>query len=211
MKELFLGVLGFQGDVEEHIAASKLALEDLQLRGRVRAVKKPDDLKTLDGLVIPGGESTVIGRLSTFNQTINIIKERAKSGMPVLGTCGGLVLLATRLYDRVVGATNQPSLGLLDVVVERNSFGRQRESFEEELSIPRLGEKMFRGVFIRAPVVKEIGPSVQVLAKLNDHVVAVQQGMMIGTSFHPELTGDTRLHRYFVRMIIGGDQNPDRS
>jgi 5'-phosphate synthase pdxT subunit len=121
--------------------------------------------------------------------------------MPVLGTCAGLVLLSKNVLDRVVGKTNQPSLSLMDVVVERNAFGRQRESFEADLDVPALGKKTFKGVFIRAPAVREIGPQVNVLSKLNDVIVAVQQSNMIGTSFHPELTEDTRFHEFFINVV----------
>lgn len=201
MRELVIGVLGFQGDIEEHITISKLALKELQFNGRVIIVKKNCDLEALNGLIIPGGESTVMGRLSIFNQTITIMKEKIREGMPVMGTCSGLIMLASRVYDRVVGETNQPTLGVLDVVVERNAFGRQRESFEVDLDIPIIGEKKFRGVFIRAPIVREIGPNVQVLSKLNNLIVAVQQGNIIGTAFHPELTNDSRLHQYFIKIV----------
>jgi 5'-phosphate synthase pdxT subunit len=165
------------------------------------AAKKADELKSLDGLIIPGGESTVMGGLSNFNRTITLIKERVRGGMPVMGTCSGLIMLAKKVYDRVVGETNQPTLGVLDAAVERNAFGRQRESFEADLVIPAIGEGRFRGIFIRAPVVKETGPDVQILSRLNDSIVAVRQGTILGTSFHPELTNDSRLHQYFLRMV----------
>jgi 5'-phosphate synthase pdxT subunit len=122
-------------------------------------------------------------------------------GMPLLGTCAGLILLAKKTYDRVVGETSQPLLSVMDVVVERNAFGRQRESFEADLDIPALGEKRFRGVFIRAPAIRETGPQVEVLSKLNDVTVAVKQHSMIGTAFHPELTEDTRLHQFFIDIV----------
>jgi 5'-phosphate synthase pdxT subunit len=122
--------------------------------------------------------------------------------MPALGTCAGLILLSKKVLDRVVGNTNQPLLGVLDVVVERNAFGRQRESFEADLDIPTLGKKTFKGVFIRAPAIRETGPQVDVLAKLNEVTVAVQQHNMIGTAFHPELAGDTRLHEFFINAVI---------
>lgn len=174
---------------------------ELRLDGKVIAARKADELKALDGLIIPGGESTVMGGLSTFNRTITLIKERARQGMPIMGTCSGLIMLASKVYDKLVGETNQPTLGVLDAIVERNAFGRQRESFEADLHIPIIGEKKFRGVFIRAPIVKEIGPNVQVLSKLNDSIAAVQQDRILGTSFHPELTNDSRLHQYFLKMV----------
>ena len=201
MKELSVGVLGLQGNVEEHIAATKAAFEETGLKGNVMWVKTPRQVQVLDGLIIPGGESTVIGRLSSFNQTLQSVKERILSGIPALGTCAGLVMLAKKVYDRVVGETNQPILGVMDIVVERNSFGRQRESFEVDLDIPVLGEEKFRGVFIRAPSIREAGPNVKVLSKLNDVITAVKQDNLLGTAFHPELADDLRIHRYFLELV----------
>ena len=198
---MIIGVLGFQGDIEEHVAATKEALKKLKIDGAVSVVKTADELREVDALIVPGGESTVIGGLSLFNKSLNVIKERIKGGMPVLGTCAGMILLANRTYDRVVGEKKQPLLGVLNVLVERNSFGRQRESFETDLNVPLLGKQRFKGVFIRAPSVKEASQGVETLAKLDGEVVAVRQGNIIGTCFHPELSGDTRLHEYFVQMI----------
>lgn len=198
---MIIGVLGFQGDIEEHIAATKEALKKLKIDGAVSVVKTADELGEVDALIVPGGESTVIGGLSLFNKSLSVIKERIKNGMPVLGTCAGMILLANRTYDRVVGEKKQPLLGVLNVLVERNSFGRQRESFEADLNVPLLGKQRFKGVFIRAPSVKEASQGVETLAKLDGEVVAVRQGNIVGTCFHPELSGDTRLHEYFVQMI----------
>ncbi|MBI2126283.1 MAG: pyridoxal 5'-phosphate synthase glutaminase subunit PdxT [Thaumarchaeota archaeon] len=198
---MIIGVLGFQGDIEEHIAATKEALKKLKIDGAVSVVKTADELGEVDALIVPGGESTVIGGLSLFNKSLSVIKERIKNGMPVLGTCAGMILLANRTYDRVVGEKKQPLLGVLNVLVERNSFGRQRESFEADLNVPLLGKQKFKGVFIRAPSVKEASQGVETLAKLDGEVVAVRQGNIVGTCFHPELSGDTRLHEYFVQMI----------
>jgi 5'-phosphate synthase pdxT subunit len=202
LKELTIGVLGLQGAVEEHVAATSLALKKMELEGNVLWVKTVEDAKFVGGLIVPGGESTVMGALSNLNQTLQTIKQKIYGGMPVLGTCAGLILLAKKAYDRVVGETKQPLLGVMDVVVERNAFGRQRESFEADIDIPALGEKRFRGVFIRAPAVRETGPQVEVLSRLNDAAVAVQQRNMIGTAFHPELSEDTRLHQFFIDMIM---------
>jgi 5'-phosphate synthase pdxT subunit len=197
-----IGVLGFQGDIEEHVSATRVALRELDLKGKVTIVKNVEELKLIDGLIIPGGESTVMGRLANFNRTIEIISARARAGLPIFGTCSGLIMLARKVYDKVVGETDQPVLGILDATVERNAFGRQRESFESDLDIPILGKEKFRGIFIRAPVVKEVGPEVEVLSKLNESIVAVQQGTVLGTAFHPELTTDTRVHRYFIEMVM---------
>ncbi|MEO9365408.1 MULTISPECIES: pyridoxal 5'-phosphate synthase glutaminase subunit PdxT [Candidatus Nitrosocaldus] len=198
-----IGVLALQGDVEENVNATREALRSLNLDGDVVQVKYPEHVGGIDGLIIPGGESTVIGTLAMLNGSLKVIRERISAGMPVLGTCAGMIVLAKRAYDRVVGETRQQLLNLLDVTVERNAFGRQIDSFEVDLSIKVIGDKPFKGVFIRAPVVKSVGSNVDVLARLDDSnkIVAVQQGNIIGTSFHPELSGDTRLHEYFIKLV----------
>jgi len=204
LKRLTVGILGLQGDIEEHIAMTKLALSQMRLKGEVIWAKTLKDIERIDRLVIPGGESTVIGRLADYNRTLKVIKERIYDGMPVLGTCAGLIMLAKNVYDRVVGEVEQPILGVMDVMVERNAFGRQRESFEADLNIPVLGNKPFKGIFIRAPAIRDMGPKVKPLCWLNETIVAVQQYNMIGVSFHPELTNDTRLYQYFLK-IPGAD------
>lgn len=201
MKNLMVGILGLQGDLEEHTAAIRLALERKKLDGSVSWVKTAKDAEAVDGLIIPGGESTVIGQMATFNRTLELIKQRIQDGMPVLGTCAGLIMLAKKTYDRVLGETTQPILGVMDVVVQRNSFGRQRNSFETDLEIPLLGEKKFRGVFIRSPTIREAGPTVTTLSRFNDTIVAVKERNIIGTAFHPELTDDSRLHEYFLHNV----------
>ena len=202
MRNPAIGVLALQGAIEEHTAMTKLAFKQMGIDGYVRQVKSVEEVNAIHGLIIPGGESTVIGRLSSLNQTLQVVKKRIYDGMPVLGTCAGLVLLAKKVYDRVLGETSQPTLNVMDVVVERNAFGRQRESFEAELEIPTIGEKKFKGVFIRAPAVREVGSQVKVLSTLGNVIVAVQQGNMIGTAFHPELTEDTRIHQLLINMVI---------
>ena len=202
MKSLKIGVFGLQGDIEEHIAMTNLAFSQMNINGDVIWVKTSKDVGSIDGLIIPGGESTVIGRLADYNRTLKAVKERIYDGMPVLGTCAGLIMLAKKVYDRVVGEVEQPTLGVMDVVVERNAFGRQKESFEADLNIQVLGTEPFKGVFIRAPVIREAGPEVKPLCKLNELIVAAQQYNMIGISFHPELTNDTRLHQYFIKLSL---------
>ena len=202
MSKIRIGVFGLQGDIEENLAMTQLALKTDGIEGESVWCKNQADIATIDGLIIPGGESTVIGGLARLNGTLHLIKEKAKTGMPVMGSCAGLIILANRVYDRVVGETHQPILGLLDVVVERNFFGRQRESFEAGLEIPVLGDVSFPGVFIRAPVIRDLGSDVKILSKLGDSVVMVESNQIIGTSFHPELTHDSRLHQYFARMIV---------
>jgi len=196
-----VGVLALQGDVEEHIAATHLALERLGWQGETVWVKTPKDVERIDTLIVPGGESTVMAGLATFNGTIMAIKDRVRRGMPIMGTCAGMITLATRAYDRFVGETSQPLLGVMDMVVERNSFGRQRESFEADLAIPALGERSFKGVFIRSPAVREVGQGVGVLSKYNGTIIAVQQQNMIATAFHPELSGETRFHEFFLQLL----------
>lgn len=204
MKALTLGVLNIQGDIEEHLSTLRFALRRKHLEGEVTSVKCLVDVQKLDALTIPGGESTVIGKLLHIKKMFEQIKSRIDDGLPVLGSCAGLVMLAKKTYDRVVGETGQPLLEAMDIVVERNAFGRQRESFEADLTIPVLGGKPFHGVFIRSPSVREASPKVEVLARLNDVIVAVRQGNLIGTAFHPELGDDLRFHEYFLDIVDRG-------
>lgn len=195
-----VGVLAVQGDVEEHIKAVERALEEEKEEGEVILVKTPNHVDSIDSIVLPGGESTAIGSLSMLNGTLSRLGSRLKEGLPALGTCAGLILLSKKSRDRVLGTTNQPLLGVLDVEVNRNAFGRQSESFETDIVIPKIGEKPYHAVFIRAPVITSVGSEVEVLARTEEGVVAVQQGNIIATSFHPELSGDSRLHRYFLSL-----------
>ena len=201
MSGLNIGVLAVQGDVAENIMATKMALEELGIEGIVNEIKYPEQISDLDGIIIPGGESTVIGQLSLVNGSLKQIKEKIASGMPALGICAGMILLSKRVKDRVVGDMDQPLLDLLDVKVERNTFGRQRDSFESQISMEKIGIPKFQGVFIRAPSIVETGKNVEVISKFNEKIVAVKQGNIIGTSFHPELTDDLSLHKYFVNLI----------
>lgn len=201
MSGLNIGVLAVQGDVAENIMATKMALDDLGIEGIVNEIKYPEQISELDGMIIPGGESTVIGQLSLVTGSLKQIKEKIASGMPVLGICAGMILLSKRVKDRIVGDMDQPLLDLLDVKIERNTFGRQRDSFESEISMEKIGIPKFQGVFIRAPSIVETGKNVEVISKFNEKIVAVKQGNIIGTSFHPELTDDLSLHKYFVSLI----------
>jgi len=198
---LNIGVLAIQGDVQENIISTKKALEELKIEGKITDVKTSEEIQKLDGLIIPGGESTTIGQLSLVNSSLKEIKEKIANGMPVLGICAGMILLSKTADDRVVGKTNQPLLDSLDVKLERNSFGRQRESFEADISMDSINIPNFRGVFIRAPSVSDTGSEVQVLAKFNEKIVAIKKGNIIGTAFHPELTSDVSLHKYFVNLV----------
>ena len=201
-KSVIIGVLGFQGDIEENVAATKDALQDLQVEGSIELVRYPEEAEKVDGLILPGGESTVQSTLAAIQRSLPVIKKRISEGMPVLGTCAGMIMLSRRAFDRVIGDTKQNLIGNLDVVIERNAFGRQGDSFEADLDIGMLGKEAFKGVFIRAPAVSEVGKDVEVIAKLNNKIVAVKQKNIIGTSFHPELSGDSRMHRHFVKMAV---------
>ena len=198
---LNVGILAIQGDVQENITSTESALKELGIDGTVKNVKTPEEISQLDGLIIPGGESTTIGQLSLVNSSLKAIKEKIDSGMPVLGICAGMIMLSKTADDRVVGKTNQPLLDYLDVTLERNSFGRQRDSFEANISMDSIGIPKFDAVFIRAPSVSSTGSDVEVLSKFNEKIVAVKKGNVIGTSFHPELTEDTSLHKYFLNLV----------
>lgn len=194
-----VGVLGLQGDVAENVSFAERALRDAGRPGSVIAVRSAGDLAKVDALIIPGGESTTIGRMSAG--MLDGMKERIGAGMPVLGICAGMVLLSRSTQDRVVGETGQDLLGILDVVTERNSFGRQQNSFERTVRMEPAGIPEFPGVFIRAPSITGTGPGVRVLAELDGRAVAVSEGKILATSFHPELTDDTSVHRYFIGTI----------
>jgi 5'-phosphate synthase pdxT subunit len=185
-----IGVLALQGDFAEHAAVLKRTGID------VREVRLPRDLTGISGLILPGGESTTFANLMDAYGLREPIRSLAQSGMAMWGTCAGLIALAKRVRGR-----GEPIIGVLDIEVERNAYGRQVDSFEAEISCPALGEKPFHGVFIRAPVIVQTGPEVQVIATLADRsIVGVQQGNLLGTSFHPEMTDDPRFHRYFLHL-----------
>ncbi len=207
MSELNIGVLAVQGDVEENVRSTQTALEELEINGKVQTVKTPEQISEVDGLIIPGGESTVIGQLSLINGSLKKIKEKIESGMPVLGICAGLILLSKEAKDRIVGTTDQPLLELLDVQVERNSFGRQKESFEANVEMSSINIPKFNGVFIRAPTIIEVGDNVETISKFNDEIIAVKQDNILATAFHPELTADVSIHKYFLNMIKQTKEN----
>nr|AIF19129.1 SNO glutamine amidotransferase (pdxT, pdx2) [uncultured marine thaumarchaeote KM3_85_E11] len=196
-----IGILSLQGDVTENFMSTMMAMNELGVDGSVSQVKTPDQISALDGLIIPGGESTMMGQLSLTNGAMNSLKEKIEAGMPVLGICAGMILLSKNSKDRVVGSTKQPLLDILDIEIERNSFGRQRDSFEAEISLEPIGIPSFHGVFIRAPAVLRTGSGVETLSKFNEKVIAVRQDNILGTSFHSELTKDTSIHRHFVQMV----------
>jgi 5'-phosphate synthase pdxT subunit len=199
-----IGVLGIQGDIEENIATARQALTEMQLKGDASMVIYPEQLERVDGLILPGGESTVVSSLITLQHggILQIIKKAIYNGMPAMGICAGMIMLSKCAYDRVIGETKQQLIANLDIVVERNAFGRQNDSFEVDLEIPLIGKELFRSVFIRAPMVTEVGNEVEVIAKFNEKIVAVTQNNIIATAFHPELSGDSRLHREFIKKIL---------
>ncbi len=186
-----VGVLALQGDFLEHKAMLR------SLGAQPVEVRLPGQLDGLDALIIPGGESTTIGKLAVTYGLLEPLREFARH-KPVWGTCAGMIMLA-----RDIGRA-QPLLGLMNITVNRNAFGRQVDSFETDLDVPALGPQPFRALFIRAPLVTAVGEGVEVLARLDGHgVVAVRQGHWLATAFHPELTGDSRFHRYFLRDVAG--------
>ena len=189
-----IGVLGLQGDVVEHARA--LAA----VGASPVTVRRPDELDRVDGLVIPGGESTTMWKLAVIFDLMDPLRKRAGSGMCVFGSCAGMIMLADRLLDGVAG---QETVGGIDMTVRRNAFGRQVDSFERDISLAGIDDPPFRAVFIRAPWVEETGGQVEVLGTdpATDRIVAVRQGPLLATSFHPELTGDVRVHRLFADMV----------
>ncbi|MCH0540560.1 pyridoxal 5'-phosphate synthase glutaminase subunit PdxT [Streptomyces sp. MUM 203J] len=187
-----IGVLALQGDVREHLIA--LAAADAV----ARAVRRPEELAAVDGLVIPGGESTTISKLARLFGMAEPLRERIAAGMPVYGTCAGLIMLADKILDPRSG---QETFGGIDMIVRRNAFGRQNESFEAAVDVAGIDGGPVEGVFIRAPWVESVGASAEVVAEYDGHIVAVRQGTALATSFHPELTGDHRVHALFVDMV----------
>jgi 5'-phosphate synthase pdxT subunit len=188
-----VGVLALQGDAREHARVLT------ELGADVELIRRPWELSAVDGLVIPGGESSVIDKLSRAFGMREPIRDAIKAGMPVYGTCAGLILLADRITDGIQG---QQTFGGLDVTVRRNAFGSQVDSFEVDLAVPALGEEPVHAVFIRAPLVEETGDGVERLAELEDgRIVAVRQGAIIGTAFHPEVTGEHRFHQLFLDTV----------
>ncbi len=190
-----IGVLALQGDVREHLIA--LAAAD----ALARPVRRPEELAEVDALVIPGGESTTMSKLAVLFGMLEPLRERVAAGLPVYGTCAGMIMLAGKLLD---GREDQETLGGIDMIVRRNAFGRQNESFEAEIDFAGIEGGPVQGVFIRAPWVESVGAAAEVLATYDGHTVAVRQGNVLATSFHPELTGDDRVHAYFVDMVRAG-------
>ncbi|RJG21159.1 pyridoxal 5'-phosphate synthase glutaminase subunit PdxT [Paenibacillus thiaminolyticus] len=187
-----IGVLALQGAVREHMRS----LEAIEVTAL--AIKHPQQLEEIDGLIIPGGESTTIGKLMRKYGFVEALGAFAAQGKPLFGTCAGLIVLAKRIAGQ--GGAEEPHLALMDITVRRNAFGRQRESFETDLDVIGVDEPV-RAVFIRAPLITEAGPGVDVLCKVNEEIVIARQGHLLACSFHPELTDDVNLHRYFADMV----------
>lgn len=185
-----IGVLALQGAFREHCwmleGCGVTAVE----------IRKAEELDDVVGLIIPGGESTTIGKLMVEWGIMEKVKNRASQGMGIYGTCAGMIMLAKEILD-----SDQPRLGLMDVSVRRNGFGRQRESFEASMLVPEFGEEPVQAVFIRAPYIDQAGTTVKVMAVVNDKIVIARQGKMLVTAFHPELTDDDRIHKYFISML----------
>ena len=188
-----IGVLASQGAFIEHIAILR------QLEVEVLPVRLPRELASLDGLIVPGGESTSISKLMLSYNLMSEVRNLAQNGLSIFGTCAGMILLASKISDLDV----EP-IGVMDITVGRNAFGRQKDSFEAELSIPVLGEKPFPGIFIRAPVIEQANGKVEILARLADGTgIAARQGKLLASAFHPELTSDLRFHQYFLDIVAG--------
>jgi 5'-phosphate synthase pdxT subunit len=200
-----IGVLALQGDVREHLAA--LAESDVV----ARPVRRPEEVAELDALVIPGGESTTMSNLAVSFGLLDPIRKRIADGMPVYGSCAGMIMLAGEVLD---GRADQESFNGIDMTVRRNAFGRQVDSFEADVTIDDVDGGDFHAVFIRAPWVEEVGEGVRVLGRVSTgpaagRIVAVRQGNLLATAFHPELTGDLRVHRYFVEMVRQATDSDD--
>jgi 5'-phosphate synthase pdxT subunit len=186
-----IGVLALQGAFREHQQAlTKMGVESVQ-------IKKPEHLEGIDALIIPGGESTTMGKLLDGCRLFDPLRRLGEEGLPILGTCAGLIMLA-----KDITGSSQPRLGLMDISVERNAFGRQADSFESNLDIPALGEEPFPAVFIRAPCITAVRPGVKVLAQFGVKIVFARQGRLLAAAFHPELTDDLRVHRYFLEKCL---------
>lgn len=193
-----VGVLALQGDVREHLQAlARIGVESLPVR-------RESEIASIDGLIIPGGESTAMWKLAHNFHVAEPIRRAIKDGLPVYGTCAGMIMMAERIEGAIDG---QESFAALDITVRRNAFGRQVDSFEADLDLPVLGDRPFRAVFIRAPWVQSVGDGVEVLGTTEvdgePRIVAVREGSLLATSFHPEISGDDRVHEYFVRHVMG--------
>ncbi len=205
-KNITIGVLAIQGDVLEHVLMMDKVLAKKNIPTKTVRVKTPEQLEKIDGLIIPGGESTVMSRFieeKRFDEKlIKMIQEKGKKGMALFGTCAGTVMLSKSSTDKVVKGFTQTLLELMDIDVLRNKYGRQQESFELDLVVQGFGKKTFPGVFIRAPIIKTVGKIVEVLCKSTEEIYAAKQGKLLAVTFHPELTDDTRFHELFLEIVL---------
>ena len=190
-----IAVVALQGDFEKHLTMLS------QIGADAYPARLPDEIRGADGIVLPGGESTTIGKLMSRYGVDESIKEAHSQGTPIYGTCAGLILLAREISQGTAERGGQPTLGLLDVTVARNAFGRQVDSFEAEVSVPIFGERPLHAVFIRAPYVVGAASDVEILAEYQGKIIFVRQGSILGSAFHPELTGDDRAHRLFLSLV----------
>lgn len=191
-----IGVLALQGAVREHCNSLRTCgVEPVE-------IKYQNQLADIRGLIIPGGESTTMGKLMVRYGMLEVLAEMGRDGFPIFGTCTGLILLA-----KEIAGSDQPRLGLMDITVERNAFGRQIASFEKDLAIAELGSPHFHAIFIRAPYIHKVGPGVQVLAKIDDKILMARQENLLVAAFHPELTPDVRIHQYFLKLCATQNQN----
>lgn len=195
-----VAVLGLQGDFARHVDVLRALGAD------AFAARLPAELAHADGIVLPGGESTTIGKLMARYGLDEALQSAARRGVPLYGTCAGLILLARQIAEGTGERGGQPTLGLLDIVVARNGFGRQQDSFEAQVEVPVVGGEPVRAVFIRAPFVTEAGPGVETLAVHEGKIVFVRQGAVLGSAFHPELTPDSRVHQFFLSMVTEAQQ-----
>jgi len=194
-----IAIIAAQGDVEEHVLATRKAMEKMGMEGEAFATIKKEEVAKSDAIILPGGESTTISKLIHKSSVAEEIIKAAKEGKPVMGTCAGCILLA-KYGDEEVRKTGTKLLGLMDIWIKRNAFGRQRESFQAMLDIKGIGK--FEAVFIRAPAILKVSKEVDVMATLDNFIVAARQDNLLALAFHPELTNDTRLHEYFIKMAI---------
>jgi len=194
-----IAIIAAQGDIEEHVLATRKAMEKMGMEGEAFATIKKEEVAKSDAIILPGGESTTISKLIHKSSVAEEIIKAAKEGKPVMGTCAGCILLA-KYGDEEVRKTGTKLLGLMDIWIKRNAFGRQRESFQAMLDIKGIGK--FEAVFIRAPAILKVSKEVDVMATLDNFIVAARQDNLLALAFHPELTNDTRLHEYFIKMAI---------
>ena len=204
--EVKIGVLAIQGDVLEHVLMMDEVLKRKKILSKTILVRTPEQLEELDGLIIPGGESTVMSRFSSEerfgNTLIAKIQEKVNKGMAIFGTCAGAIMVSKTSSDMFVKDFKQTILELMDIEVVRNRYGRQRESFEMDLVIEKIGSKPFPGVFIRAPIITKAGKEVEILSSNSKEIFAAKQNKCLAVTFHPELTDDTRFHEYFLNIIL---------